>query len=48
MIQARVDIELDSLPIWHFHPGEEIIYALEGSLEYPGRRPDGVGKAGEA
>jgi quercetin dioxygenase-like cupin family protein len=30
MIQARVDIEPDSPPIRHFHPGEEIIYVLEG------------------
>jgi quercetin dioxygenase-like cupin family protein len=34
MIQVRVDIEPDSPPIRHFHPGEEIIYVLEGSLEY--------------
>ena len=34
MIQSRVDVEPDSPPIRHFHPGEEIIYVLEGSLEY--------------
>ena len=34
MIQSRVDIEPDSPPIRHFHPGEEIIYVLEGPLEY--------------
>jgi quercetin dioxygenase-like cupin family protein len=34
MIQARVDIEPSSPPIRHFHPGEEIIVVLEGSLEY--------------
>jgi len=34
MIQSRVDIEPGSPPIRHFHPGEEIIYVLEGSLEY--------------
>jgi quercetin dioxygenase-like cupin family protein len=34
MIQARVDIEPTSPPIRHFHPGEEIIYILNGSLEY--------------
>ena len=34
MIQARVDIEPTSPPIRHYHPGEEIIYVLEGSLEY--------------
>jgi hypothetical protein len=45
MIQARVDIGLDSLPIWHFHPSEEIIYVLEGSLQYSGRWP--VGERGQ-
>ena len=34
MVQARVDIEPSSPPIRHFHPGEEIIYVLAGSLEY--------------
>jgi quercetin dioxygenase-like cupin family protein len=34
MVQARVDIEPTSPPIRHFHPGEEIIYVLAGSLEY--------------
>jgi quercetin dioxygenase-like cupin family protein len=34
MIRARGDIEPDSPTIRHFHPGEEIIYVLEGSLEY--------------
>ena len=34
MIQARVDIETSSPPIRHFHPGEEIIYVVAGSLEY--------------
>jgi uncharacterized cupin superfamily protein len=33
MIRARVDIEPDSPAIRHLHPGEEIIYVLEGSLE---------------
>jgi hypothetical protein len=31
MIQSRVDIEPDSPPVRHFHPGEEVIYVLEGS-----------------
>jgi quercetin dioxygenase-like cupin family protein len=49
MIQARVDIELDSPPIRHFHPGEEIIYVLEGSLEYSiDGQPAKVYNAGEA
>ncbi len=34
MIQSRVDVEPGSPPIRHTHPGEEIIYVLEGSLEY--------------
>jgi len=39
--QTRVEITRDSPPIKHFHPGEEIICALEGSLEYEidGSRP---------
>lgn len=34
VIQNRVDISPDAPPIRHKHPGEEIIYVLEGSLEY--------------
>jgi quercetin dioxygenase-like cupin family protein len=34
VIQNRVDIEPDAPAIRHWHPGEEIIYVLEGSLEY--------------
>jgi len=34
MIQVRVDITPDSPPIRHFHHGEEIIYVVQGSLEY--------------
>ena len=34
MIQSRVDVEPGSPAIRHTHPGEEIIYVLEGSLEY--------------
>jgi quercetin dioxygenase-like cupin family protein len=35
VIQNRVDISTDASPIRHKHPGgEEIIYVLEGSLEY--------------
>ena len=45
---ARVDIEPDSPPIRHFHPGEEIIYVLEGSLEYQvDGQPTKVYDAGE-
>jgi len=38
VVQNRVDISLQALAFKHKHPGEEIIYVLEGSLEYPGRR----------
>jgi quercetin dioxygenase-like cupin family protein len=34
VIQARVEIVPGSAPVKHFHPGEEIIYVLEGTLEY--------------
>jgi quercetin dioxygenase-like cupin family protein len=34
MIQNRVVISPEAQPIRHWHPGEEIIYVLEGSLEY--------------
>jgi quercetin dioxygenase-like cupin family protein len=49
VIQNRVDIETAAPAIRHWHPGEEIIYVLEGKLEYeidgePGR----IVSAGEA
>jgi quercetin dioxygenase-like cupin family protein len=34
VIQARVEIEPGVTSPKHWHPGEEIIYVLEGSLEY--------------
>lgn len=34
VIQNRVDIGPEAPAIKHKHPGEEIIYVLEGSLEY--------------
>jgi quercetin dioxygenase-like cupin family protein len=34
VIQARVEIRPEAPLIKHTHPGEEIIYVLEGSLEY--------------
>ena len=49
MIQNRVDIDQDAPFVWHKHPGEEIIYVLEGTLEYhlDGQEPT-TGTAGEA
>ena len=34
VVQQRVDIGPEAPAIKHTHPGEEIIYILEGSLEY--------------
>jgi quercetin dioxygenase-like cupin family protein len=34
MVQVRVDIAPGVLAAKHSHPGEEIIYVLEGELEY--------------
>ena len=34
VVQNRVDISPQAPAFKHLHPGEEIIYVLEGSLEY--------------
>jgi quercetin dioxygenase-like cupin family protein len=34
VVQSRVDIAPEAPLLKHTHPGEEIIYILEGSLEY--------------
>ena len=34
VVQNRVDISPEAPAFKHEHPGEEIIYVLEGSLEY--------------
>jgi quercetin dioxygenase-like cupin family protein len=34
MVQARIDFDAHTAFGKHSHPGEEIIYVLEGSLEY--------------
>jgi quercetin dioxygenase-like cupin family protein len=34
VIQSRVDIAPGQISPKHFHPGEEIIYVLEGTFEY--------------
>ena len=49
VIQNRVDISPEAPLFRHKHPGEEVIYVLEGSLEYDieGRPPLTV-SAGEA
>jgi quercetin dioxygenase-like cupin family protein len=48
-VQVRVDFEPGSVSINHSHPGEEIAYVLEGTLEYTleGQKPVTL-KAGEA
>ncbi|MET3709598.1 quercetin dioxygenase-like cupin family protein [Sphingomonas trueperi] len=33
-VQARIDIAPGATAPWHRHPGEEIIYVIEGALEY--------------
>jgi quercetin dioxygenase-like cupin family protein len=49
MIQNRVDIDPDAPAIRHWHPGEEIIYVLAGSLEYEiDGEPTTTVSAGEA
>jgi quercetin dioxygenase-like cupin family protein len=47
-IQNRVEIGPEAPFVWHKHPGEEIIYVLEGALEYhlEGQEPFTV-EAGE-
>jgi quercetin dioxygenase-like cupin family protein len=49
VIQNRVGISPEAPLVKHWHPGEEIIYVLEGALEYQieGEPPRTV-KAGEA
>jgi quercetin dioxygenase-like cupin family protein len=48
-IQNRVDIGPEAPAVRHKHPGEEIIYVLEGSLEYViDGRPPTTYNAGEA
>src|SRR4051794_32492281 len=41
VVQTRVDIAPGVVVPRHSHPGEEIVYAIEGSLEYrlDGQRP---------
>ena len=48
-VQVRVDFEPGAVSIKHSHPGEEVAYVLEGTLEYTleGKQPITL-KAGEA
>ena len=49
MVQARVDIGPEAPLVKHTFPGEEIIYVLEGSLEYQVEgQPTKTFNAGEA
>ena len=48
VIQNRVDISPDAPPVRHKHPGEEIIYVLNGTLEYQIEgKPPATLKAGD-
>ncbi|WP_433830215.1 cupin domain-containing protein [Flavobacterium anhuiense] len=48
MVQARIDFAAHSAFGNHYHPGEEVIYVVEGTLEYQveGEKPVTL-KAGE-
>jgi quercetin dioxygenase-like cupin family protein len=49
VVQVRVEFDPGSAFPRHRHPGEEIIYILEGELEYQVEgRPTTIYKAGEA
>jgi quercetin dioxygenase-like cupin family protein len=49
VVQARVDLGPEAPFVKHTHPGEEIIYILEGSLEYQVEgQPTKTYNAGEA
>jgi quercetin dioxygenase-like cupin family protein len=49
VIQNRVAIDPEAPAIRHWHPGEEIIYVLEGTLEYAiDGQPPKTYKAGDA
>jgi quercetin dioxygenase-like cupin family protein len=48
VVQVRVDFEPEYVSPKHTHPGEEIIYVLEGTLEYHVEgKPPATYKAGD-
>jgi quercetin dioxygenase-like cupin family protein len=48
VVQVRVDVDPGSVSPKHTHPGEEIIYVLEGTLEYQIEdKPPATYKAGD-
>ena len=49
VIQNRVDVDPDAPAIKHWHPGEEVIYVVAGTLEYEiDGQPGRIVNAGEA
>jgi quercetin dioxygenase-like cupin family protein len=49
VIQNRVELGPEAPAVRHKHPGEEVIYVLEGTLEYAiDGRPPKTYRAGEA
>ena len=48
LIQVRVDFDTGAVAPWHTHPGEEIIYVIEGEIEYQvGGKPAKTYRVGE-
>src|SRR6478672_312760 len=48
VIQVRVDFDPGFVAPWHTHPGEEIIYVIEGTIEYRVQgKPPQTYKAGQ-
>jgi quercetin dioxygenase-like cupin family protein len=48
LVQVRIDLDPGAFAPLHKHPGEEVIYVIEGALEYTvGDKPPRTYKAGE-
>jgi len=48
VIQVRVDFDPGFVAPWHTHPGEEVIYVIEGTIEYKLQgKPPKTYKAGQ-